>query len=112
MFHTNFVDQRLTAPKVWRDVYRYQGERLLGWTRYHEGKTTEFTADGLRVLEKDMKGRAIKARTVVYRQDAPDNRFWVNTKPLKHTDGDEVATFEYEGEKRKETSRKKATDSP
>src|SRR5262249_48481707 len=32
---TNFVDQRLTAPKVWRDLFRYDNKgHFLGWTRY------------------------------------------------------------------------------
>jgi hypothetical protein len=92
-------------------VYRHDGEQLLGWTRYHDGKATEFTADGLLVLKKDAKGRPLEARTVVYRQDPPDNRFWVNTKPLKHRNGEEMVTYEYEGDKRKEKSRVKVLES-
>ena len=33
IFHTNFVDQRLTTPKLWRDVFHHEGNRLAGWTR-------------------------------------------------------------------------------
>jgi hypothetical protein len=107
IFHTNFVDQRLTTPKQWRDVFRYDRDQLLGWTRYHDGKVSEFTEDGLLVLEKDEKGRPIKARTVVYRQAPSAGREWVNTQPLRHAGGDEVVTFEYVGEQRKEKGREK-----
>jgi hypothetical protein len=110
IFHTNFVDQRLTTPKHWRDVFRHDGDRLLGWTRYHDGKVSEFTHDGLLVLEKDDKGRPIKARTVVYRQGPHDGRSWVNTQPLRHAGGSAVVTFEYNGERRKEKGRERVVE--
>jgi hypothetical protein len=110
LFHTNFVDQRLTTPKRWRDVFRHDGDRLLGWTRYHDGKVSEFTDDGLLVLEKDDRGRAIKARTVVYRQAPQVGRSWVNAQPLRFAGGAEIVTFEYEGERRKEKGREKVLE--
>jgi hypothetical protein len=110
LFHTNFVDQRLTTPKRWRDVFHHDGDRQLGWTRYHDGKVSEFTDDGLLVLEKDDRGRPIKARSVVYRQAPPVGRSWVNTQPLRFTGGAEVVTFEYDGERRKEKGRERVLE--
>jgi hypothetical protein len=110
IFHTNFVDQRLTTPKRWRDVFHHDGDRLRGWTRHHDGKVSEFTHDGLLVLEKDDRGRPIKARTVVYRQAPHDGRSWVNTQPLHHAGGAEVVTFEYVGDTRKETGRERVLE--
>jgi hypothetical protein len=44
---TNYVDQRLTNPKAWRDVYHYDvSGNYLGWTRYGEEAPLEFNADG------------------------------------------------------------------
>src|SRR5262249_3946095 len=96
-WHTNFVDLRLTIPKTWRDVYHHAGDKLTGWTRYRDGKKTEFTADGLRIVKKDDKGRVVEARTVNYALDPTINLS--NRKPLLEKDGDEVVTFSYEGGK-------------
>ena len=107
-FHANFVDARLTAPRSWRDVYRHDGERLLGWTRYYPepGKrAAEFTAEGWLVVKKDDKGRPIEARTVVYQQDTPGQPVWANPNPLHEVQGDERITFEYADGKRKIRSR-------
>ncbi len=47
----NFVDRRLTTPKHWRDVYRYDGAgHWLGWTRFHPDRgAEEFSPAGLPV---------------------------------------------------------------
>jgi len=61
-----FVDQRLSTPKAWRDVYRYTstGERD-GWVRHHQGRTYRFDQDGHLLAEGS------GAQTVNYRlQDA------------------------------------------
>ena len=62
------------------------------------------------LLAKDAKGRPIKARTVVYKQDPHKGRSWVNTNPLRSVGGDEVVTFAYEGDRRKEKSREKVPE--
>lgn len=43
-----WVDPRLTTPKPWRDVFRYDETRgaLLGWVRHQAGRTHFFDADG------------------------------------------------------------------
>jgi len=39
-FKVNFVDQRITTPKMWRDVYRHDDKgAIIGWTR-RDGETT------------------------------------------------------------------------
>ncbi len=105
-FLDNFVDQRLTVPKAWRDVYRYDAAgKLLGWAR-HDGKgPTDFTADGLLVLEKDRAGRPIRARTVRYALPLPYNL--AVRKPLKQELGDELVAYEYDGDKARVKSRTK-----
>jgi hypothetical protein len=66
-FRLNYVDRRLTAPKFWRDVYRYDAGGLLGWTR-HDGKTaTDYGAQGYVVRKKDELGRCVEGGVVEYR---------------------------------------------
>lgn len=46
-FRRHLVDQSLSDQnKNWRDVFRYQGGRIAGWTRYDGKKPIEFGADG------------------------------------------------------------------
>jgi hypothetical protein len=109
----NFVDQRLAVPKEWRDLFRYEGSRLLGWVRYEGGKATEFTPEGWQVLEKDDRGRPTLARTVVYKQDPlPPGRMGFNSHLLKAHSGGEQIRFEYDGEIRKVKIREKVEDNP
>jgi YD repeat-containing protein len=87
-FQVNFVDQRLTTPRDWRDVYRYdEAGRLVGWTRFDGKDRHEFTAAGDRIVEKDNVGRALKVCSVRYVQDPVKERFRVNTNPLRQVDG-------------------------
>lgn len=82
---TNFVDQRLSAPKkMWRDLYRYDAAgKLLGWTRYHAAEPKqEFTSEGHLIVEQDAQGRWLKAHPVRYIQD-PVKTFGVNNNPLR-----------------------------
>src|SRR5262249_38047518 len=65
----NYVDHRLFSPKTWRDVYHHdRAGKPTGWTRYDGARVTDFTEEGLMVLEKDGEGRPIKAQTVRYEQ--------------------------------------------
>ena len=61
---TAFVDRRLTIPKPWRDVYRYnkKGE-CTGWTRIADGKEVEFDAEG-KLLPQGRSGAAVPVRYV------------------------------------------------
>ncbi len=63
----NYVDQRITSVKEWRDVYRYAPDgTLLGWRRYQSDGIREFNAEGLLVLDQDSQGRCTRARVVRY----------------------------------------------
>ena len=93
-----------------RQSQNFQEKPTIGRNPGSHGKVSEFTDDGLLVLEKDDRGRPIKARTVVYRQAPHDGRSWVNTQPLRFAGGAEVVTFEYDGERRKEKGREKVLD--
>lgn len=63
----NFVDQRITSIKGWRDVYRYAPDGTpLGWRRYQAGGVSEYNAEGLLVLDSDPQGRCKRARAVRY----------------------------------------------
>jgi YD repeat-containing protein len=99
-FKSNLVDMRLTTPRGWRDVYRYDAKgALLGWTRYDGEKPAEFTADGMLVLEKDAKGRAVKAQTVKYVIDDPTKPLWGGAgRSLKQQPGNEIVHYEYAGD--------------
>lgn len=69
-YKRNYVDMRIALPKPWRDVYRYgpKGEPL-GWTRYDGAAAVEMNAAGQIVLEKDARGRCVKAQAVRYEMD-------------------------------------------
>ena len=64
----NYVDSRLSVPREWRDVYRYDKKgRITGWTRIdRNGRHKDFTAHGHLAMEKDGRGRAIKAKELKY----------------------------------------------
>jgi len=95
-YQVNFVDQRLTAPREWRDVYYYDAKgQCLGWTRFDGKVMHDFTADGLLVTKKDVLGRPAEARGVRYVQDATKS-FGLNSNPLRFVPGDTV-TIEYDG---------------
>jgi hypothetical protein len=96
----NYVDPTMSVPKTWRDVYRYDPQgNCTGWTRYDGERTAEFNADGLAVIQKDARGRCLKARTVRYEQERPKPPIrGYNTNPLKWSLAGEEATYEYAGE--------------
>jgi hypothetical protein len=48
-------------------VYRYDGaDRLVGWTRFRDGATSRFAADGTRVTESDQLGRPLRSEGIRY----------------------------------------------
>ncbi len=64
-----WVDPRLTTPKPWRDVFRYDetSGALLGWVRYQAGRTHFFDASGK--LLPDGPKHPEKAVEVKYRSN-------------------------------------------
>ncbi len=57
-----YVHPRLTTPKQWRDVYRYDDAgKLLGWIRYAKGRLANFDAEG-RLLPDGPKGKAVAVK--------------------------------------------------
>lgn len=58
-----YVSPRLTTPKQWRDVYRYDPDtgKLEGWIRYAKGRLANFDAEG-RLLPDGPKGRAVPVK--------------------------------------------------
>ena len=103
-FQANYVDPRLTAAKVWRDVYHYDAVgHSTGWTRLDGQQQVEFNAAGQRVEERDAAGRCVKARTVIYERAAPskagaDQGLSPNLSALTMRLGDEFVYYTYDGE--------------
>ncbi len=63
----NYVDFRIASAKEWRDVYCYASDGTpVGWRRYQSNGVEEFNAEGLLILDKDPRGRCIRARVVRY----------------------------------------------
>lgn len=71
-----FVDLRLTTPKPWRDVFRYDetSGKLLGWVRHLAGRTYLFDAEG-RLLPEGPK-HPEKAQAVTYDRNAQGVMEW------------------------------------
>ena len=94
---TNFVDPRIAAPKVWRDVYHYDDRgNFLGWTRYGQDKTLEFNVDGLLIVAKDELGRCRQGRRVGYVQE-PRTTPGLNHNPLRMIVLNDLFVYEYAG---------------
>lgn len=57
-----YVHPRLTTPKQWRDVYRYDDSGTLqGWIRYAKARIANFDAEG-RLLPDGPEGKAVPVR--------------------------------------------------
>ncbi|GEP44994.1 hypothetical protein [Brevifollis gellanilyticus] len=71
-----FVDLRLTTPKPWRDVFRYDeiSGKLLGWVRHQAGRTHFFDAEGLLLPEGPKHPE--KAQAVTYDRNAQGVMEW------------------------------------
>ncbi|MCB1275980.1 hypothetical protein [Prosthecobacter sp.] len=69
-----YVSPRLTTPKQWRDVYRYDPDsgKLLGWIRYTKARLFNFDAEG-RFLPDGPGGKAVP---VVYLMDDNGTLTW------------------------------------
>ncbi|MFO1484216.1 MAG: hypothetical protein U1F71_12735 [Verrucomicrobiaceae bacterium] len=69
-----YVSPRLTTPKQWRDVYRYDpdSDKLLGWIRYAKGRIFNFDAEG-RLQPDGPKGQSIP---VTYLKDDNGTLTW------------------------------------
>ena len=93
-FDEYVVDFRLAAPKRWRDVYRYGDDgKLLGWTRHlPDAAPMDFDPDGMHVLERDAKGRRVKAKVVNYQREQG------NGFPLKQVLDPKVSHYAYEND--------------
>ena len=99
----NFVDQRITSAKLWRDVYRYAPDKTpIGWVRYQREGKTEYNADGRLILETDSQGRCIRARGVRYeieplKKDGGGRSAESSLRKLKVIPTDAVVEYEYRG---------------
>ncbi len=69
-----YVSPRLTTPKPWRDVYRYDSDSgaLQGWIRYSGARIANFDVEG-RLLPDGPKGKAVP---VIYAKDANGLLTW------------------------------------
>ena len=69
-----YVSPRLTTPKQWRDVYRYDSDSgaLQGWIRYTGARIANFDAEG-RLLPEGPKGKAVQ---VIYTKDENGSLTW------------------------------------
>ena len=96
-YNVNHVDHRLSAPREWRDVIRYDFKgQFNGWMRYSAAGVQMFNHEGLLMVDQDALGRCARARTVRYVQD-PSKEKWINTNPLRVVPGDEIVGYEFDG---------------
>ena len=103
----NYVDDRLFTSKSWRDVYHYDAQgKLTGWTRHAAAGATDFTEDGLIVLDKDAANRPIKVQTVRY--VAIPAQASEQPSKLEVSLGEEIINYAYENGERVVKSRARA----
>lgn len=70
-----WVDPRMTSPKPWRDVHRYDAEgKLRGWIRYQGGRSVWFDTEGR--LLPDGPDAPQKAQAVMYEKNAQGLLDW------------------------------------
>jgi hypothetical protein len=95
-----YTDPLLSLPRRWRDLYLYdKRNRLAGWSRFRGQEMESFTADGARVLTRDARGRALTARTVLYRPQAASGVAGGDTLPeIAQADGDKIRSYRYAGD--------------
>ena len=99
LWQANYVDHRLSAPREWRDVDRFDSKgQYIGWYRYSAAGVQDFNYEGLLVVEKDLQWRCLKGRIVSYVQDAPKAK-GINTNLLRAVTGDTIVRYEYDGPK-------------
>lgn len=69
-----YVSPRLTTPKQWRDVYRYDPDsgQLVGWIRYAKGRVANFDAEG-RFQPDGPNGKSV---AVTYLKDENGTLTW------------------------------------
>jgi hypothetical protein len=97
MWHENHVDYRLSRPREWRDVYRYDGKgEFIGWTRYSPAGLQNFNHEGLLVVEKDAQMRCVKGQPVNYVQDSW-KKGGINFNGLRAVPAGAIVRYEFAG---------------
>ncbi len=96
-YRANYVDQRLSVPREWRDVQRYdpKGE-WVGWMRYSSDGLQLFNHEGLLVIDTDLQLRCVKGREVLYGQDQSKTN-GINMNPLRVLPGNTIVHYEFSG---------------
>jgi hypothetical protein len=91
------TDFRIARPKDWRDVYQYTPQgALIGWRRYAEGKTFDFTAEGLLITARDARGRCAVASAVDYQLSQPnESRSPWDWAPMRFTPSSRTIRYAY-----------------
>lgn len=97
VLQAEYADPAVWPERGWRDIYDHDAQgRPLGWTRQAQDAFEVYTRHGARVIERDDKGRALRAEvmsyplgpgsaarrvrrvatgeTLVYEYDGPDDR--------------------------------------
>lgn len=97
-YRTNYVDHRLSVPREWRDVYRYDPKgQFIGWMRYSATGVHVFNHEGLLAVERDLRGRVVKGRVVRYLRDPVKGKAFLNPNPLRWVPGETVVAYEFVG---------------
>jgi len=93
-YRKHYTDPRIAANKNWRDTYEYTDDgRLIGWTRHRDGKEAQtFTRHGAMVIERDDRGRPVRARNVQYNRTKTGGSFVLQQNP-----GNTVLHYAYDG---------------
>lgn len=80
-----YVDPQIFPKRDWQDDYKYDAKgNLTGWIRTRHSGKTEFSRHGAIIVEKDAKGRPIKAEKIEYQYGRDQHgRLTVTEKPLK-----------------------------
>ena len=93
-FQKRYVDPVLFPARNWRDVFLYDDAgHFTGWKRVRDHAVTQYTRDGLRIMETDELGRPLSAESTRYglvrRSDG--------TPEIQESGTGEITTFIYDG---------------
>ena len=92
-YGNRYVDPVLFPARNWRDVFLYDDDgRFAGWKRIRDHSATQYTRDGLLIVETDEIGRPLSAEFTAYSLARRTD----GTPEIRETGTGKITTFSYD----------------